>query len=111
MLTYFFYGSMYRLFINDYEYYLNNCVDTEFERGALLPSAEERPIGNPDSLLPGKNCEATRFVDQNRAHHGVSKAGIGTYLKKQFMTRTVSWLASKLDEAIAISLNDHVKEG
>ncbi|KAL4253631.1 hypothetical protein ABKN59_003424 [Abortiporus biennis] len=37
--------------------------------------------------------------------------GIGTYNKRQFFTRTFSTLASYLDQAVALHLNDHVKEG
>lgn len=37
--------------------------------------------------------------------------GIGTYNKRQFITRTVSVIASVIDQGVALHLNDHVKEG
>jgi hypothetical protein len=37
--------------------------------------------------------------------------GIGTYNKRQFITRTVSAVASAIDQGVALHLNDHVKEG
>lgn len=39
------------------------------------------------------------------------QAGIGTYNKRQFFTTTASVIASKVDEAVALHMNDHVKEG
>jgi uncharacterized protein (DUF2235 family) len=37
--------------------------------------------------------------------------GIGTYNKRTFMTHTMDTLSSKLDEAIATGIDDHVKQG
>ncbi|KAF8890658.1 hypothetical protein BD779DRAFT_1516285 [Infundibulicybe gibba] len=37
--------------------------------------------------------------------------GIGTYNQRRFFTQTVSYCASVLDQAIAIHVHDHVKEG
>ncbi|TFK47854.1 hypothetical protein OE88DRAFT_1738368 [Heliocybe sulcata] len=39
------------------------------------------------------------------------KAGVGTYNKRQFHTRTLTAVASVLDQAVALHLNDHVKDG
>ncbi|KZT22378.1 hypothetical protein NEOLEDRAFT_1097787 [Neolentinus lepideus HHB14362 ss-1] len=39
------------------------------------------------------------------------QAGIGTYNKRQFHTRTLTTVASALDQAVALHLNDHVKDG
>ena len=40
-----------------------------------------------------------------------TKPGIGTYNKSQYHTRTFSAIASAIDKAIALHLNDHVKDG
>jgi uncharacterized protein (DUF2235 family) len=37
--------------------------------------------------------------------------GIGTYNKRAFITHTMSTISSKLDAAVALHLDDHVKEG
>jgi hypothetical protein len=37
--------------------------------------------------------------------------GIGTYNGHQFLTRTVSTLASAIDQGVAIHLSDHAKDG
>ncbi|KAF8630318.1 hypothetical protein AX15_002991 [Amanita polypyramis BW_CC] len=37
--------------------------------------------------------------------------GIGTYNKRAFITRTITALASKFDAAVALHLDDHVKDG
>ena len=39
------------------------------------------------------------------------KPGIGTYNKRQYHTRTFSAIASAIDKAVALDLNDHVKDG
>jgi len=39
------------------------------------------------------------------------KPGIGTYNKRQFITKTASWIASTIDQALALHLNDHVMDG
>ena len=39
------------------------------------------------------------------------KPGIGTYNKRQYHTRTFSAIASAIDKAVALHLNDHVKDG
>lgn len=37
--------------------------------------------------------------------------GIGTYNKRQFITKTASLIASTIDQALALHLNDHVMDG
>ncbi|GLB44632.1 putative uncharacterized alpha/beta hydrolase domain (DUF2235) [Lyophyllum shimeji] len=37
--------------------------------------------------------------------------GIGTYNKRQFITRTASTISSAVDQGVALHINDHVKEG
>lgn len=37
--------------------------------------------------------------------------GIGTYMEHHYFTRSASYLASVIDQGIALDLNDHVKEG
>jgi hypothetical protein len=39
------------------------------------------------------------------------QAGIGTYVKRQFFTQTLSKVSTMLDSAIALGLNEHVKDG
>ena len=49
--------------------------------------------------------------DRSALNGCVLQAGIGTYNKRQFITHTLSTAASVIDQAVALHLNDHVKEG
>ncbi|TFK40588.1 hypothetical protein BDQ12DRAFT_601197 [Crucibulum laeve] len=64
----------------------------------------------------GENSNVVRFFqalkkDNAEEQLGYYQAGIGTYTKRQFITKTATWISTKLDEAFALHLNDHVKEG
>lgn len=43
--------------------------------------------------------------------HPTFQPGIGTYNKRQFLTKSFSYIATVVDQAIALYLDDHVKEG
>lgn len=43
--------------------------------------------------------------------YSARKPGIGTYNKHQFLTKSASMIASTIDQALALHLNDHVKDG
>ncbi|KAK2467677.1 hypothetical protein APHAL10511_000532 [Amanita phalloides] len=63
-----------------------------------------------------ENSNVVRFfraLVKNRRHEQIVyyQPGIGTYNKRAFITHTVSTLASAIDSAIALHLDDHVKEG
>ncbi|KAF7978376.1 hypothetical protein HWV62_753 [Athelia sp. TMB] len=64
----------------------------------------------------GENSNIVRFFralkkddpDKQLAYY---QAGIGTYHKRQYITKTFNYLSSALDQAVALDLNDHVKQG
>ncbi|KAF8235866.1 hypothetical protein L208DRAFT_1391671 [Tricholoma matsutake] len=64
----------------------------------------------------GENSSVVRFFhalvkDNPEKQLVYYQPGIGTYNKRQFITRTVSVIASVIDQGVALHLNDHVKEG
>ncbi|RDB19651.1 hypothetical protein Hypma_013275 [Hypsizygus marmoreus] len=64
----------------------------------------------------GENSNVVRFfhalVKDNPERQLVYyQPGIGTYNQRQFITQTVSTIASAIDQGVALHINDHVKEG
>ncbi|KAF8797700.1 hypothetical protein BYT27DRAFT_6927925 [Phlegmacium glaucopus] len=63
-----------------------------------------------------ENSNVVRFFkaldrDQQDRQVVYYQPGIGTYNKRQFITKTASWIASTIDQALALHLNDHVTDG
>ncbi|KAF5376139.1 hypothetical protein D9615_007706 [Tricholomella constricta] len=64
----------------------------------------------------GENSNVVRFFhslikDDHDRQLVYYQPGIGTYNKRQFITRSASWLASVFDQGVALHIDDHVKEG
>ncbi|KAF8064175.1 hypothetical protein FPV67DRAFT_1420072 [Lyophyllum atratum] len=64
----------------------------------------------------GENSNIVRFFhalikDDHERQLVYYQPGIGTYNKRQFITRSASAIASKIDAGVALHINDHVKEG
>ncbi|EPQ54047.1 hypothetical protein GLOTRDRAFT_139460 [Gloeophyllum trabeum ATCC 11539] len=67
-------------------------------------------------LIQHQNSNVVRFFralikDNPEQQLPYYQAGIGTYNKREFHTRTLTHLSSALDQAVALHLNDHVKDG
>ncbi|KAG6837766.1 hypothetical protein H0H93_001693 [Arthromyces matolae] len=89
-----------------------------------MPHPADHPLGPRNIILCfdgtgnkfGENSNVVRFfralVKNNHKQQLVYyQPGIGTYNKRQFITRTASKVASAIDQGIALHINDHVKEG
>ena len=43
--------------------------------------------------------------------HSALQPGIGTYNKRQLLTKSLSYITTAIDQAFALNHDDHVKEG